>query len=180
MIWPMMIRQTRPVFFALILTVSVSCSRGPGERPQEVSAASVPSIPGLPGMPGIVDPRNIYSETRAGMWSKAVEGFPARIYVPNSGSNTVDVIDPATFKVVGHFDVGLEPQHVTPSYDMKTLWVLNDHSDTLTRIDPKTGHKGETIRVRDPYNMYYTPDGKYAIAVAERDKTLGFYDAQTM
>jgi len=131
-------------------------------------------------MPGIVDPRNIYSETRAGMWSKAVEGFPARIYVPNSGSNTVDVIDPATFKVVGHFDVGLEPQHVTPSYDMKTLWVLNDHSDTLTRIDPKTGHKGETIRVRDPYNMYYTPDGKYAIAVAERDKTLGFYDAQTM
>src|SRR4051794_32482779 len=180
MIWPMMIRQTRPVFFALILTVSVSCSRGPGERPQEVSAASVPSIPGLPGMPGIVDPRNIYSETRAGMWSKAVEGFPARIYVPNSGSNTVDVIDPATYKVVGHFAVGRQPQHVVPSYDLKRLWVLNDLGDSVTEVNPANGRKGQTIPVKDPYNMYFTPDGKFAIVVAEREARLDFLDPRTM
>ena len=34
--------------------------------------------------------------------------------------------------------------------------------------------------MKDPYNMYYTPDGKYAIVVAEREKRLDFYDAQTM
>ena len=65
------------------------------------------------------------------------------------------------------FAVGNQPQHVTPSYDLKTLWVLNDLGDSETSIDPATGKKGETVHVADPYNMYYTPDGKFAIVVAE-------------
>ena len=134
----------------------------------------------LPGMPPVLSPADIYSETRAGKLSPVVKTFPARVYVPNSGSNTVDVIDPKTFKVVDHFAVGRQPQHVTPSFDLKTLWVLNNLGDSLTRIDPATGKKKETIPVKDPYNMYYTPDGKYGIVVAEREKRLDFYDAQTM
>ncbi len=38
----------------------------------------------------------------------------------------------------------------------------------------------DTLKVKDPYNMYYTPDGKYAIVVAERIHRLDFRDAQTM
>ena len=102
------------------------------------------------------------------------------VYVPNSGSNTVDVIDPRTFRVVNHFKVGRQPQHVTPSYDLKTLWVLSDLGDSLTRIDPATGEKRETVPVKDPYNMYYTPDGKYAIVVAERVHRLDFRNPTTM
>lgn len=155
-----------------------------GCRSVESSSPSVsktePSPSPLPGMPPVIDPSNIYSETATGKMSPAVQNFPARVYVPNSGSNAVDVIDPATFKVVGHFKVGRQPQHVTPSWDLKTLWVLNDLGDSLTRIDPQTGVKHETIRVMDPYNMYYTPDGRYAIVVAERLKRLDFYDAKTM
>jgi len=83
-------------------------------------------------------------------------------------------------KVVDHFAVGRLPQHVTPSWDLKTLWVLNDKGNSLTRIDPATGRKGETIQVKDPYNMYYTPDGKYALVVAEERERLEFYDAATM
>ncbi len=134
----------------------------------------------LPGMPLVVDPNDIYSETRAGNLSPAVRGFPALVYVPNSGSNTVDVIDPNTFRIVNHFKVGRQPQHVTPSYDLKTLWVLSDLGDSLTRIDPATGKKGKTVRVKDPYNMYYTPDGKYAVVVAERVDRLDFRDPSTM
>jgi YVTN family beta-propeller protein len=134
----------------------------------------------LPGMPPVLDPQDIYSADRPGNLSPVVKDFPSRVYVPNSGSNTVDVIDPATYKVVEHFRVGKQPQHVTPSYDLKTLWVLNDLDDTETRIDPATGRKGETIHVADPYNMYYTPDGKFAIAVAERKERLDFLNSQTM
>jgi YVTN family beta-propeller protein len=134
----------------------------------------------LPGMPPVLDPSDIYSADRAGNLSPVVGRFPARIYVPNSGSNTVDVINPKTHKIIRHLRVGKQPQHVTPSYDLKTLWVLNDESSTLTRIDPATGQKGRRIRVDDPYNMYYTPDGKYAIVVAERRQRLNFLDAQTM
>jgi DNA-binding beta-propeller fold protein YncE len=134
----------------------------------------------LPGMPAVVDPNDIYSETRPGKLSPTVRKFPDLIYVPNSGSNTVDVIDPRTFRIVNHFKVRKQPQHVTPSYDLKTLWVLSDLGDSLTKIDPATGKQGETVRVKDPYNMYYTPDGKYAIVVAERIHRLDFRDPATM
>jgi YVTN family beta-propeller protein len=142
-------------------------------------AASGP-MNSLPGMPSVVDPNNIYSETRPGDLSPSVRGFPDLVYVPNSGSNTVDVIDPHTCKVVRQFQAGRQPQHVVPSYDLKTLWAVSDLSDTLTKIDPATGQKGETVRVKDPYNMYYTPDGKYAIVVAERVGRLDFRDPNTM
>jgi len=132
----------------------------------------------LPGMPPLVEPHDIYAGARS--VSPVAQGFPDRVYVPNSVSNTVDVIDPHTFKIVNHFRVGRQPQHVVPSYDLKTLWVLNDLGNSLTRIDPATGGKGLTVPVVDPYNMYYTPDGKYAIVVAEARRQLHFRDAQTM
>jgi YVTN family beta-propeller protein len=136
--------------------------------------------PLLTGMPPLLDPHDVYAATRPGQLSPAVTGFPERVYVPNSGGNTVDVIDPHTFKIIDQFPVGRQPQHITPSYDLKTLWVLNDLGDSLTRIDPATGHALNTIDVKDPYNMYYTPDGRYAIVVAERVHRLDFRDAETM
>jgi len=134
----------------------------------------------LPGMPPVADPDDIYSADRVNALAPAVQGFVSRVYVPNTISDTVDVIDPATYRVVDHFKVGRQPQHVTPSWDLKTLWVLNDKGNSLTRIDPKTATLGETVPVQDPYNMYYTPDGKYAIVVAEQRERLEFYDARTM
>ena len=131
-------------------------------------------------MPAVQDPKDIYAADHAGNLSETVKGFPSRIYVPNSGSNTVDVIDPSTYKIIEHFPVGHQPQHVVPSWDLKTLWVLNDLGDSVTKIDPITGKKGETLPVRDPYNMYFTPDGKFAIVVAEAKQALDFRDAQTM
>ncbi len=134
----------------------------------------------LPGMPPILDANDIYAADRPGNLSPTVRNFPNRVYVPNTESNTVTVIDPQTYKVIDTFRVGRLPQHVTPSYDLKTLWVLNDRGNSLTQIDPATGKKGKTIHVEDPYNMYYTPDGKYAIVVAEQRERLMFRDAKTM
>ena len=101
------------------------------------------------------------------------------VYVPNSDSGTVDVIDQRTFKVVEHFAVGALPQHVVPAWDLKTLYVTNDLGNTLTPINPNTGKPGRTIPVDDPYNMYFTPDGRYAIVVAERLHRLDFRDPHT-
>jgi YVTN family beta-propeller protein len=144
-------------------------------------AAAAPASTGLPGMPPVEDPADIYAADHAGSLSETVRNYPSRVYVPNSKSDTVDVIDPATFKIIGHFKSGgHEPQHVVPQYDLKRLWVINDLGDTATPIDPATGKPGATIKVEDPYNMYYTPDGKFAIVVAERKQKLNFLDPQTM
>jgi YVTN family beta-propeller protein len=151
-----------------------------------LSAASAVALDVLPGMPPLLDPHNVYAAAGPGKLADAVKAFPARVYVPNSKSDTVDVIDPATFKIVGHFALPkhtkrlLEPQHVVPSWDLKKLWVAEDLGDQLTLIDPATGKMGESIHVDDPYNMYYTPDGKYAVVMAEREKRIDFRDAQTM
>ena len=102
-------------------------------------------------MPPLLEPDNIYAANRAGNLSPNVARFPERIYVPNTVTNDVDVIDPVSLKVIGHFEVGRQPQHVTPSYDLQHLWVLNDLGDSVTEIDPATGAKGKTIFVKDPY-----------------------------
>ena len=117
---------------------------------------------------------NVYAHDASGLLSAAVRTARPLVYVPNSDSNTVDEIDPRTYKVVRHFAVGELPQHVTPSYDLKTLYVLNDVGNSLTPIDPRTGAPGRPIRVDDPYNLYFTPDGRYAIVVAERLARLDF------
>ena len=138
----------------------------------------------VPGMPPVVDPSNLYSETRSDKLSPVVAKHLSRVYVPNRSSNDVWVIDPVTFKVINKFRVGVHPQHVVPSWDLKTLWVNNNaegrDDGSVTPIDPVTGKAGKTLPVDDPYNMYFTPDGSSAIIVAEARKRLDFRDPQTM
>jgi len=131
-------------------------------------------------VPRLLDPHDVYAADRPGRLAPAVKHFPSRVYVPNSESNTVSVINPSTYKVINVFPVGANPQHVVPSYDLKTLWVNNDQGNSLTAIDPRTGRPGRTVPVSDPYNLYFTPDGRYAIVVSERLQRLDFRDAQTM
>jgi hypothetical protein len=85
---------------------------------------------------------NVYAADTANALSAVVRKDRPLVYVPNSQSNTVDEIDQRTFKVVRHFAVGALPQHVTPSYDLKTLYVLNDLGNSLTPIDPRNGAPG--------------------------------------
>ncbi len=145
------------------------------------SPSTAPASSGrwLPGMPAVTDPKNIYAAAGANDLSPAARAARPLVYVPNSVSNTLDEIDPTSFRVVRHFPVGALPQHVVPSWDMKTLYVTNDAGNSLTAIDPVTGRVERTIPVEDPYNMYFTPDGRYAIVVAERLHRLEFYNAHT-
>ena len=161
---------------------------GSTAAPTAPTAAPTTAVPKkidtIPGMPGVPDPSNLYSEIKTDNFAPATKGALTRVYVPNRADNTVSVIDPATMKVVDTFKVGLNPQHVVPSYDLTTLWVTNNAEGTtdgtLTPIDPKTGKPGQSVTLDDPYNMYFTPDGKYAINVAEARKRLDFLDPHTM
>jgi len=150
---------------------------------QSASPAS-PAVTTVAGMPPVPDPSNLYSETTAAKLSPTVAGDLHRVYVPHIQSNDVYVIDPATFQVVDKFKVGLNPQHVVPSWDLRTLWVANNAENTkhgsVTPVDPKSGRPGKPIAVDDPYNMYFSPDGKSAIVVAEAMKRLDFRDPKTM
>ena len=155
-------------------------------QPAAVSPAATvkPAVATIPGMPPVPDPANLYSEQTMNKVLPSIAGDLPRVYVPHIQSNEVYVIDPATLKVVDKYRVGLNPHHIVPSWDMKTLWVANTAENTkngsVMPIDPKTGKAGKAIPVDDPYNMYFSPDGKSAVVVAEAYKRLDFRDPQTM
>ncbi|MET8125173.1 beta-propeller fold lactonase family protein [Streptomyces sp. NPDC005065] len=187
-------KRTTALLGGVLIAVLAGCGT-PAEKGKteaaDTEAAAAPVVPnnatskrvtppGLAGMPPVLDPKDVYAADRAGMLSPVVKKFPARVYVPNTKSNTVSVIDPKTYKVIGTIPVGHQPQHVVPSWDLKTLWVNNDLGDSLTAIDPATGKAGRTVAVSDPYNLYFTPNGKYAIVMASMDRQLVFRDAHTM
>jgi YVTN family beta-propeller protein len=169
---------------AVTFCIGVAASALCVAQPASSAAATAAPVVTVPGMAPVLDPSNLYSEIAAGKVSPALAGDLPRVYVPHIQSNDVYVIDPATFQVVDKFKVGLNPQHVVPSWDLRTLWVANNAENTkqgsLTPIDPKTGKPGKPIAVDDPYNMYFLPDGKSAIIVAEAMKRLDFRDPKTM
>jgi YVTN family beta-propeller protein len=123
--------------------------------------------------------RSVYAFDGADQLRGAARLARPLVYVPNSESDTVDVIDPQTYRVVDHLSVGGLPQHVVPAWDLRTLYVTNDTGNSLTPIDPITGKPRASVAVEDPYNMYFTPDGRYAIVVAERLQRLDFRYAHT-
>jgi YVTN family beta-propeller protein len=157
---------------ALLVVAFAGCASASGKKQHHATGPTVPPL---------LNPRNVYAADYPGNFSPAVQGARALVYVPNSLSNTVDVIDQQTLKVIGTFPVKTRPQHVVPSYDLKTLYAVSDLGNSLQPIDPTTGTaSGPPIPVPDPYNLYFTPDGRYAVTVAENLERLDFRDPHTM
>jgi YVTN family beta-propeller protein len=169
----------------LVSTVTTACgASGPAV---DVTTSTTPPDPAMTVTPGSRSPEpprssqapGVYSAIAGPTLSSAVRGIATRVYVPDNDSNDVRVIDPRTFRVVRTLSVGLEPQHVSPSWDMRHLYVGNVYSNSLSDIDPRSGRIIRTISIPDPYNLYFAPDGALAIDVAEGRDTLYFYDPKT-
>ena len=127
----------RTALLAALAISAAAIAQAPAPKPQVTT---------VPGMPPVPDASNLYSETVAGKIRPELANDLPRVYVPHIQSNDVYVIDPATFTVVGKLKAGLNPQHVVPSWDLRTLWVANNAENTnkgsLMPIDPATGKIG--------------------------------------
>ncbi|WP_030438032.1 beta-propeller fold lactonase family protein [Actinoplanes subtropicus] len=152
-------------------------SAAPG---REESADTATAAHLLPGMPPPLVADDLYAADRPNALSPVVRNDKSLVYVPNLDSNTVSVLDPRTYKVLRTVPVGKGPQHVVPAWDLKTLWVNDDTGNALTPINPVTGTVGKSVPVEDPYNLYFTPDGKYAVVMEEQRKEIVFRDPHTM
>src|ERR1700716_2014089 len=151
------------LWLVLVALVTSACSSGrafPGVVDSPADSPTVSPVTGtvtgtaLPGMPPVLDPKDIYAADRPNALSPVVKTFPSLVYVPNSDSNAVDVIDPKTMKVVNHFPVGHHPQHVVPSWCLKPKYAAYCLSNVLVPIVPATVKPGTRIPVEDPYNLF--------------------------
>ena len=131
-------------------------------------------------VPPLIDRHDVYAAAGRNDLSGPARHARPLIYVPDSASDIVQEIDPRTFRIVRQFPVGAVPQHIVPAYNLRTLWVTNDIGNSLTPINPRSGAPGRAVHVEDPYNMYFTPDGRYAVVMAEQLRRMDFRDARTM
>ncbi|HEU4566910.1 MAG TPA: YncE family protein [Marmoricola sp.] len=165
---------------------AAAASESPAAAKQDVTGSSgrAAHVPPpfqhlLPGMPPIQHGR-VYAAAEAGKVQSSIAHEPQLIYVPNSyGRPITTVISQRTRKVVRILHTGRLSQHVTPSYDLKTLYVEASAADRLVALDPKTGRIEKRIPQSRPYNLYFTPDGKRAIVMAEQDDEIVFDDPHT-
>ncbi|MEO8519108.1 MAG: hypothetical protein ABI438_07980, partial [Dermatophilaceae bacterium] len=135
---------------ASMLLLSACTAPASGDA-SATTAASSPAV--TPSAPAAVSatsapksgPVNVYAGAGAGMLSETAKAAKSLVYVPNTIANTVQVIDPKTFKVIGTYPTGREPQHVVPSWDLKTLWVNDDLGNDMVPIDPRTGRPGKRV-----------------------------------
>jgi len=169
--------------FLVLATVAAAglsaCGGGSSPTPSVSRSVSSTTLPagGHGSTPTTV---NIYAADGPNMLSPVVKNMPYRIYVPESGGDHVDVIDPNTYKVIDRYLSGSNPQHIVPAWNLETLYATNDLGNSLTAINPYTSlREGPNIPVTDPYNMYFTPDGKYAIVVEEAQQILAFRNPTT-
>ncbi len=157
----------------------------PSQAPEsEAPTATAPATP--EPTPTGPPPGGVYAGPASQQLDPRVANLPHRVYVPNETSNDVAVIDPETFEVVGRFNAGLAPEHISPDWDFSRLYVSNMNGASLTVIDPETQQAIDTMEVPFPYNLFFTPDGSKAIIVADylgadmvADNGLYFYDRET-
>ena len=100
---------------------------------------------GPPGSRPLLSRHDVYAADRAGRLSPRppLPGSASTCRTARATRSTRSTRAP--FKIVRHFATGALPQHVTPSYDLKTLWVDNDEGNSLTPIDPRTGKPGKPV-----------------------------------
>ena len=194
-------RRLAAITLSGTLLVACTAAPSPSEAPQDPGTSpaattppseepsSTPERTASPTAAPTATPEpigGVYAGTTGGELAPAVADLPHRVYVPNELSNDVAVIDPETLTVVGRFQAGAAPEHISPDWDLSTLYVSNMNGATLTVIDPLTEQPTDTMNVPFPYNLFFTPDGSKAIVVADylgmdmvADNGLYFYDRET-
>ncbi len=189
------VRHPRPAALAGLAVVAAlllaACAAPPGQqaagKPAAVTSNSSPVVVStLPTPPAAVptppgpDASNLYAQAGAGQLAPAARAAKPLVYVPDSDEAAVDLIDPATRQPVGRLQVGKTPQHVVASWDLSRLYVVSE-SGQVAPIDPRTGKLLSTgTNLPPPYDLYFTPDGRYAIDVSEATQDLLFLDPDTL
>jgi DNA-binding beta-propeller fold protein YncE len=114
----------------------------------------------------------------AGLALCAASAQAGVVVVLNSGDATVSLLDQDKRTELRRFDVGKEPHHLMATPDAKTLIVANAASNDLHFLDPVSGEIRRRVRdIPDPYQIGFSPDGRWFVANALRLDRVDVYAA---
>jgi YVTN family beta-propeller protein len=99
--------------------------------------------------------------------------------VLNSDDDTISVIDSGNYRETARLHIGRGPHHLIATPDARTLVIAMSGSNELVLIDRTTGLEQQRIAASDPYQIAFSPGGKWFVAASLRLDRIDIYDAQT-
>jgi YVTN family beta-propeller protein len=99
--------------------------------------------------------------------------------VLDSDDDSLSVIDSGTYKEVSRTHIGRGPHHLIQSPDGHTLIIAMSGSNELVLIDRTTGVEKQRVTASDPYQIGFSPDGKWFVAASLRLDHIDIYDGQS-
>jgi YVTN family beta-propeller protein len=97
--------------------------------------------------------------------------------VLNSDDDSLSVVSSDGYHEVSRIHIGRGPHHLIVSPDGHTLIVAMSGSNELVLIDRATGIETKRIEASDPYQIGFSPDGKWFVAASIRLDRIDIYDA---
>jgi DNA-binding beta-propeller fold protein YncE len=100
------------------------------------------------------------------------------IVVLNSEEASYSIINPSTRMEVQRLPIGREPHHLMMTPDRKDLLIASTATNELLVLDPRTAERRGVVRnIVDPYQLGYSPDGKWFVTAAYRLDHVDIYRA---
>jgi YVTN family beta-propeller protein len=107
----------------------------------------------------------------------ALPALAKEAVILNSDDDSLSLIDTATYKETSRSHIGRAPHHLMMTPDGKSLIVAMAGGDELAFIDRDSGTVKERIAASDPYQIGFSPDGKWFVANSLRLDRIDIYDA---
>jgi YVTN family beta-propeller protein len=99
--------------------------------------------------------------------------------VLNSDDDSLSVIDGDTYKETARVHIGRAPHHLMLTPDQRYLIIAMSEGNELVFIDRATGAIAKRVEVSDPYQIGFSPDGKWFVSNSLRLDRIDIYDAAT-
>lgn len=105
--------------------------------------------------------------------------FAKAVVILNSDDDSLSVIDTGSYKEVSRVHIGRAPHHLIVTPDRQTLIIAMSEGNELVFIDRATGLVKRRLEVSDPYQLGFSPDGKWFVSASLRLDRIDIYDGQT-
>jgi YVTN family beta-propeller protein len=99
--------------------------------------------------------------------------------VLNSDDDSLSVIDGDTYKETARVHIGRAPHHLMLTPDQHYLIIAMAEGNELVFIDRVTGAIAKRVEVSDPYQIGFSPDGKWFVSNSLRLDRIDIFDAAT-
>src|SRR5947208_8666117 len=99
----------------------------------------------------------------AAVLGAGVPAWAATLFITNTKSESVSIIDTDTLEVVGESPLGGgKPNRIVFHPDGKTAWVIYDKARDIGVVDAASRKLVRRVKIGgNPYNLAFSPDGRF-------------------